>query len=788
MKRPILMALCFCIGGILAAQYLPTSGVALFFCAALALCLCLFLKWRWKPVFIFIAFGALGILRLYQSAAPLPPELYTLISSGDEALFCGVVRHIDYTQSGRQKILLEARETEMDGKLWRSPVKIQAILPLGEETEYGMALKLSGSLKEPSGLRNPGGFNEKAYMLARGVYYKCFPTVVEKGQVKNDPRLFLYNIKSRMSDVFEKTLPEKEANVMKSIVLGDRSGLSEEVRALYSDGGISHILVISGLHISILALGVNKLLNLFLGRKPAGIIVIIFLTAYCVMTGGNASTVRAVLMSSLIIVSSFLYRKSDLLASAAFSCLCLLLFRPYFLWDIGFQLSFACVFSLAFASGPFEIACVRLTGRFPVLRPVLGRSAVSGLLGGCLAIFFALTPITAFHFYFFSPYTISANLLVLPTASFIVVLGFLAGIIGMLNLTAALFISGSLFYTLNFYEWICGFFTCLPSSKILTGSWPVPVMLTYFFAFAVFIWWMDSDKHDLHKRKKFLLPAACIFLISFFMWKAWPVQPEVTMLDVGQGDCFVIRRGKQVYIIDGGGWGGDYANNTGNMILMPFLDYYGVGSIDGVFVTHGDSDHITGILELVGQKNIENIYLPRVEGETSIDDLTDRLISSAESYKIPIVYLTRGDMVKGEELAFSCLHPTGNEAGNAASLVLMLDIEGSRCLFTGDIDQAVENKLLAEGHELKANVLKLAHHGSKYSTGRLFLEAAAPELAIVSVGEGNRYGHPARETMDKLKAAGIPCYVTAEQGAVRIYPDNNGLWVETLTGAGYEKN
>jgi competence protein ComEC len=252
------------------------------------------------------------------------------------------------------------------------------------------------------------------------------------------------------------------------------------------------------------------------------------------------------------------------------------------------------------------------------------------------------------------------------------------------------------------------------------------------------------------------------------------------MLDVGQGDCFVISSAKQTFIIDGGGkLTQAIGNNTGKNVLIPFLNYKAKNFVDAVFVTHSDADHIIGIIELVDNKQIGKIFLAeQIKNKIYDDKLAKELVTRANKNNIPIEFLKSGDCLYNKDIIFNCVYPFDDENtkddNNNNSLVMQTKIKGTKILFTGDIESSAEQEILKSNLDINSNILKLAHHGSKTSSQKEFLEEVNPELAIVSTGKNNPYGHPSKETVKTLDELNIPLLNTANAGAItiRICDDN----------------
>jgi competence protein ComEC len=528
---------------------------------------------------------------------------------------------------------------------------------------------------------------------------------------------------------------------------------------------------VSGLHVSIISLFIYKLLGLFLDKRRAGVLNLALLIFYCLFTGSGISTVRAVTMAGVVIAGGLLFRDRDLPSSVGFTAVCLLLFEPLYICDVGFQLSFSAVFGIAALTAPIERALVRLA---PV--PHLLRAAVSGNLAAILGTL----PCLLYHFYILTPYAFFANLIILPTSSVLVGMGAVTGAAGMFSSKTAEFLAGILYLLLRFYQSVCEFFRHMPGSEILTGCCGLPLALLLAAAVLLFAFWFSGKPPQMKARRRlFLLSLAVCAGVAAYHYR----RPgfEITMLDVGQGDAFVIRQNSLVFVLDGGGLPNALpGDNTGNRVLEPYLNYLGVSRIDAVFVSHPDYDHAAGILELLPRKQINRLYFPCAVDRGSV--MYNDLIAICKANQIPVSYLAEGDMLSMGKMRLITLYPAYGDAGggNETSLVLQFFYESAAILFTGDIDSSIEKRL----NFISPTILKLSHHGSKYSNDETFLRETAAAFAIVSAGRRNSYGLPAPETLEHLRHLGIPLYNTAERGAVLLTHQNGGFAVETMIKEG----
>ena len=772
MKRPVIWSLAFLCTGI-ASGLLPFfHGAGLYFFILLFSAAALFtaaicFKYRWLPAAVFFLFFLSGFLRVNQSLGT-DPAVKRWANEGADLRIAGYVLESALTNTGRARIVFDVYFIEKEGERHPVRMRIIAVLPGGRETEAGEGLILRGPLSDLDWARNPGAFNEFLYYKARKIHYKCFPEIEGvSGKGKMSLSLALSKWRQQLSGIYESVLPHEEAGIVRSVVLGDRSGLEETTQELYKAAGIYHLLCVSGLHVSILSLLIYRLLGLILEKRRAGVINLALLILYCIFTGSGIATVRAVIMAGIVIAGDLLFRGRDLPSSVSFAAVCMLLFEPLYIIDAGFQMSFSAVFGIATLTAPVE----RLLSRF-IFIPRFLRTAASGNLAAIIGTF----PVLLFHFYVLTTYAFFANLIILPTSFILVGMGVITGGAGIFSLEVARFLAGSLYLLLRFYRSVCELFSRLPAAEILAGSCGLWTALCLGITALMFAYWFNGKPDQMKQRGRlFLISLAIAAAAAAYHYR----KPgfEITMLDVGQGDAFVIRQNRRVFVLDGGGLANALpGGNTGARVLVPYLNYLGVNRINGVFVSHPDSDHAAGIIELLPRKRVDNLYFAyNVERDNAIyQDIEDY----CHKFRIPISYLSKDDILTSGEMRINTVYPAENDigTGNESCLVLQFHSAGASILFTGDIGGDVEKRLSFAS----PTVLKLSHHGSKHSNGGDFLRKASPALAIVSTGRRNVYGHPSQEVKECLKDLGIPLYDTAERGAVTLTFHNNSISVKTM--------
>ncbi len=634
---------------------------------------------------------------------------------------------------------------------------------------------------------NPGEFDAAAYYRRKDCLFALRKTKIT-AQTKTYGRLeeFLSQLRYESEVLFRKLLGEKNGATASAMVLGQKKGMDSEVKALYQGAGISHLLAISGLHLSLIGAGLFGLLKKV--RLPvalsAGISTWI-LIVYAQLTGMGISTRRALVMFLLFLAARLLKRTPDLPTSLAVAALLLLVPRPQRILDAGFQLSFSAVLGIAVMipvlQDGWEDAAPSLRVTDGVAGWNIARTAIvrtcrllrKNILAG-LGITMTMLPFLLIHFYEWSPWSVLLNLAVIPLMG--ILLPCLMGLQLVARLTAfthCLELPQHLLCTaieaiFSCYEQLCRFTTALPGSILHTGypTWQTLTAYTIgLIALAV------SGK----KLRPHLRLAAAVCLMGIFLIRL-PGELNVTMLDVGQGECVGIEtREHHVYLVDAGSTS---KKKTGQYQIIPWLKYIGTRSVEGIFITHWDEDHISAVGELLewsksSRVKIRRIFLPDVALK---DEVLETLLQQIEEANVSVEYLSAGERMTDGALQISCLHPYAKkvpEDRNDASLVLRLSQGDFQMLLTGDLEKSGEDWLMEQArpatqNPLRCTILDAGHHGASNATGEALLDLAQPGVVLISCGKNNRYGHPAPETLQRLEERGIRWYSTAEVGAIQV--------------------
>ena len=695
-------------------------------------------------------------------------------------LLSGKLNQIETKQSSRYLYLSHARgEGESYGRV---------ILVVSEEMFSSLGLRIGNRIEAMcvhSGFRNArnlGNCDEKAYYHSLGIAGKF---ELQKGNMpvitdaSYDPiRQWLFDTREKITKTFQKLLvsvPEK-AGIFSAIVTGDRSEVDGDIKTLYQKNGIAHILAVSGLHISLIGMGIFRILRKFFSLRTSGICASVVMLLFCIMSGGSASATRATILFLLRMLAAILGKTFDMLSAISFSAICLLLSNPNYLRNTAFLLSFGAVLGIA--------VCANRATEF-----LKAESGITKSFLASLSVFLATAPVLMAAYYELNLYSILLNLAVIPLMSLILGSGILGGVIGLMSLAFAKIAIGSGVYLLSAVEILCAICDALPFCVLVTGApGTFRCLLFYLVLLAGCLFLLRRRKtvpermrewKKMKRRRKicFCLWVVLLLLILFVRFPNRTLR--ISVLDVDQGDGILLEMPDgSVCLIDGGS---STYGTVGKNRMESAIKYLGIGTIDYAFISHPDTDHISGVIEFLsdesaGHIRIRHLVLPRYPE----DEKQQALLTSAERAGVPVTFLSAGMSFSFGEVTVSCLHPSSDyqgESANAYSAVLSLTYRSFSALFTGDLEEAEEHILLSKlssGYDL----LKVAHHGSRTSSSEAFLtrifDPEEEPVAVISAGVKNVYGHPHKEVVDRLLSYGAEVYCTKECGEICVEVDRKG--------------
>ena len=734
-----------------------------------------------------------AILR-YQSALPDLDDPGLLGHYNDQGWveLEGVVVGYPDVRDTWTNLKVKAEWIEVEGERLAVQGTVLVRAPRFPEHGYGDRLQVSGLLETPPEFED---FSYREYLARKGIYsYINYAKVAKLEGGRGSPFwVALYSVRDLAREALARLVPDPEASLLQGILLGIRSGIPEDLYEDYNTTGTSHIIVISGANITFISTLFALAFRRLLGPRRAYWLTMTGIAFYVLLVGADAAVVRAGLMGGLFITAIALGRRSTAYVSLFATILVLTLITPMALWDVGFQLSFAATLGLILFAPPIERVFERGLAR--MASPDRARQVLrflNDVLILTLAAQLLTIPLVMYHFGRVSLVAPLANLLILPAQPPIMSVGGAATTAGMVPFLepvaqAIAWIPWLLLaYTNAVVRWMAGW--PLASIEIDRASAGWLVLIYAALLLLLWVWFRRREAvgrawNRLTTRRSTVFLLGVPAIMAVLAWLAVLQLPDkklhVAFLDVGQGDAIFITTpdGQQV-LVDGGPSPSDLTSALGKE--MPFWDR----SIDLLVMTHPDADHISGLVEVLDRYEV-NGWLDN--GRPDDDATYGECMARLEGAEIPRHTVRAGDSLDlGQGIVLEVLHPpvellSGTEAdANNNSLVLRLVWGEAEFLLTGDIETEAERVLLRSGHNLAADVLKVAHHGSGGSSGSEFLEVVAPAYAVISVGEENRFGHPGEGVLERLAGLGeVTVLRTDTAGTIEFVTDGEQMWVRT---------
>ena len=754
-----------------------------------------------------LAVFAGGMVRLETAShSPVPPHFYNqpISFSGTTTYQPERGEAWDACYARGELQLLSDPTQQVSAKFL---VRFQSLVPL----RYGRQITLTGVLQQPQDKRNPGGFDYRAYLARQDVVgiidAKGFLRIGAQGGFP--PLRWIESLRIRtervIDDIYTKkggtVEPSLHAQLLKGILLGKRSDLPTETLDLFRNSGTFHVLAVSGLHVGLIAMFCYFGFSLFrLPQKMLCLLTIVAVLIYACLIGFRPSVFRASLMTILFLFATLIDRDADLFNLLAFAALVLLLLNPAQLWDVGFQLSFVAVAAIVYFVPKMEQPLRRWWGAEADSPsqdsvPALTRfknEAVKWLVLSYLVTLAAqigTTPLIAYHFFRTYPLGILAGPFAVGLVSLIVAVGMVSVCIGFIWLPLAKLLAFFNHTIISIFLALIGMFGQTWGVVKLTP----PTLGVFVFYVACFLGVAHWRYVYKHWRISSLIGLS---VIAIWVWSAAFHEKgrllEVVTLDVGQGDATFIRfPDNRTMLIDGGVQRKYYDEkkrrlvdyDVGKRVIEPYFDFHGIREIDIVVLTHPDIDHGGGLGYI-----LENFAVGRVIGisEMPLDSQTHRQLHAVvEANDIPYSFPYAGKIDLTPTATLNLLHPIDAASTdlmdpdkNDDSLVIKLTYREVDILFTGDIGKRAESRLIASGQDLRSEVLKVPHHGSRTSSSAAFLDAVQPRYAIFSLGQSSQYQFPHSDVVARYRARGCVQVRTDQLGAITLRTDGKRCWID----------
>lgn len=791
MRRPAAFACGAYILGMAIELFLKINQFTIFiiaFCTISAMVLCMHfykshrLRWNKEHLCLFFIALILGVTGAIQYNYQSSKTGFLEKKQGEYLQIQGQVVCVTEKDKENHKLIVVVNNLEGIGNL---PRKEKILINLyGTCPEYyklqGRIIQTMGFIDLPATRRNPKTFDYRMYLKTKNIS-TIMSVTKENIQVSDKINNYYLNYLSEIKYIFKCNIyhlfDEQLAGLLMGMIFGDNSGLSEELYESFQKNGICHVLAVSGLHIGALYVCVNAILG---GRKKIKfyIVTVLILFFYASLANFSPSVMRAVLMITLHIFSKYMNCRYDMFTAGTITMAVMVCNNPLTLLNLGFQLSFLAIFTLAVVLPAVERMCHKSVTTIFVIQA-------------------GMAPISAYSFNYFSFSAFIANVPVIFLSGILIPLGMLlllfsiiAGILPNWGPVTFIVNSGFLItgvlveFFLKLLIFINDFAFINNVSYKYVISPPLWSALLYycilfFISSEIFrIMWQRKHYKNIVRLIGIIVSLALIFGNS---QKDGFEQAQLTFVDVGQGDCLLIKtpEGKNV-LIDSGG---SSQYDVGKKILLPYLLKNGVKQIDMVIITHLHTDHAGGLSSLSKELPVKKLGI--YEGNQVISNkVAERTGVSDQHY----VYLTKGQgMSIGKDLNLEVLYPSkksfeeykqvmDNEKDeNATCLVLRIVFKGVSVIMTGDIDTNGEKGIIKGNvdNSLRTDILKVAHHGSKYGSSQEFLEKVQPKIAIVQVGK-NTYGHPDKQSLGRLEKMGAVVYRNDIEGAIGVEIEKDG--------------
>ncbi|MBN1254198.1 MAG: DNA internalization-related competence protein ComEC/Rec2 [Deltaproteobacteria bacterium] len=804
LKSPFLPLTLALIIGILIGGHIPlviplvTVGVLLPLC---------FFLWRRKAfaaqllaLAVLIALGAFLIhLRLHPS---IPLHHVSKLPDRHKVVLTGTIYRPPQRDVGKTVVYLRADGISRGNTV--APATGRMRITIGDRgvpVRYGYRVRLQAKLYYPHNFRNPGAFDYQGYLRRKGVLITGYVRNGEQIQILSreggTPLLRLFDRwRAGIEEFLDANTSPPGRGMLKALLIGERGEISDETREAFIAAGAVHILAISGLHLGIIVtlifFAVQGLLKLserallrYDIRKVAALATFPPLLAYILITGFPISTIRAGIMASCFLIAILIDRYRNPLNTLAFAAFIILLVSPTSLWDPSFQLSFSSVLGIIVLTPPLyrllypqdPLTLLTRQGKGKIKRAMILSFVAS------FAAIIVTSPIVAFHFHRVSIMGLISNAVIIP----IIGLGVLPLSLLSLPLIPLFPSAGALVAqtAAALSQWGIKAMELIASIPFAATYLPAPTALEMilFYTFLGSLLWIKRPR--LKKAALALILVIALLDLSYWGLRGY-LQNEfrATYLDVGQGDCALIEfPGGKRMLIDGGGLYGDF--DVGENIIAPFLWERRILQVDYLVVSHPEPDHYKGLLFIAQH------FRPREfwhSGLTSTASSYRDLLSIIQKKGVRMVRVEDGFVRSIGGVRLKALHPVeGWMPGdrykrgwvNNNSVVLRIAFGEHTFLFTGDIEKEAEMRLLKAGKDVRAQVLKVPHHGSKTSSTYLFIKTVSPRYAVFPLGYKNIFHFPNKRVANRYESLGCQILRTDLDGAITIISDGKQLEVKT---------
>lgn len=676
----------------------------------------------------------------------------------------------------------------------------------------GDVVYVKGEISIADSKRNYGGFDYNKYLKQSKIFGIVQAEECRKFSTQNDFFTILENIRYKFLIKIEDLYNDENSGFLKSLLFGKTDELTVNIKESFRDSSLSHVLAISGMHVTYVVIGIEFVFDKIIkSKKTKNNLLIIFIIFFSFVTGNSVSGIRSCIMGAMTILAKNFDKKNNFYFSLIYSFFIIVLFNPYNIYNIGLWLSYMGSLGIVCFSSFFKKYIYKKFGNKKKINIIL-KKFIKYIIENFVVTFSAQILIFPIMMYVFNVISVSffiSNILVSFFVGPLLILGYFSVLLSFINFPFSkiiVYVSEFFIFIVVKISEIC---SKLPFSKIYVTT---PSMIMVFVYYGIVFWLIYISfkkqfyffriinskkffKKELNKlidkyillKKYFFISFIVITVISFQINLNSYNEFQINFVDVGQGDCTYIKTFSGNNIIIDGGEGNTEKYDYGENVVLPYLLDRGVKKIDYLIISHADSDHIGGLFAVIKNIKIDKILIGI---QAQISEQYVELLEISKSKNIKIVELKSGDKLKLEkEIYLDVLWPNENNliesnALNNNSLVFKIYYKNFSILFTGDIEEIAEKEILKlynnNLYKLNATILKVAHHGSKTSSITAFLEAVNPKIVLIGVGKNNKFGHPSMSVINKLKKNNAKIYRTDENGEINIKLIKNRITINTM--------
>jgi len=780
--RPLPIILFLYIIGIVYGKFISLDLIFLFIIILFLLIIsliCFVKQWNITTALLFLIIILIGIFNFNLNSKPISANHIGNFIEDKKLTIIGSVLDKEYYPN-QEKISLKVKVSQIKRENQTIRTKGLILVNIYSENysyEFRDVLEIKGKLIKPWGQNNFGDFNYGSYLAQKGIF-ACINIWQEKDiqKIGEERTNFLVSfsvlIRNKIKNVLGQLIPTPYNYLLTGMLLGEKTFISPQIKEVFIEAGIMHILAVSGLHVGIIAVALFIFLNILrIPEKAKLIIVVLLLIMYAFITGFRPSVVRATIMFSLLIGGKLINRNRNMYISLFLAAFLILLINPLILYDAGFLLSFMVTFFIIYLA--------------PILQELFSNIVnwVKNPLSISVAAWLGIFPLSAYFFNKVSLISIISNLFIVPLTGIAVILGFIIFFVGLISIPLASLIANINYYILILITFLAKSFSSLPFSFVHTAQ-PLVIFIFLYYLMLFFIIEIFYRKiFPLKLKIKATILILSTVLVLIIVQILYPLDNlKVNFINVGQGDCILIEAPKKYNILIDGGGTPQSTYDVGSKIVIPYLRRKGINKINLLVLTHPHLDHLEGLLPVMKEFKVDLVL-----DSGLICDISEyrEFISTIKEKNITYHQAKVGDnFVFSKNFEILLLNPLYSSNlykesdFNNASIVVKLFYKNSKFLFTGDIEETAEKRMLIWQNILKSDVLKVAHHGSASSSSLEFVNEVDPIIAVISVGK-NQFGHPSPKVIERLEDKNIKVYRTDENGTIIIRTDGKEYWIRT---------